>query len=781
MKRKEQFLAEQWDFWLGEKENTHKETVDLPHDWVIGEPVKASRRKKGDFSWLYDQCQGFRSRRDIGWYQKSILLQVHDNHRYFLDFDGIYENSTVWVNGIRVGGHKFGYTPFRLEITKQIKDGENIITVRVDSTAVPTDRWYTGAGIYRNIRLIETGQFYLDEREIKVLVTIDNEKSNAHVEVKTGTDLPINGYLAFQNQNLSAKGQHGVLHFNVKEPALWNAENPQLYQLSIGVEKPETETDIVSLKIGLRDIQFSLEEGLLINGVPTKLKGVCLHQDVGCRGSAAKKEIWKERLTLLKNMGCNAIRAAHHMHSSDFMDLCDEMGFYVYEECFDKWVSGHYGIFFETEWKNDLDAMIKRDRNRPSVIIWGVGNEVENQGQESMLKLLKMLADRARELDQSRPVTYAMNPHFKREANIDLSQIKDVQQFVDEADDTEIWDVKEKIQRIKRISEFVDILSCNYQEQWYEQIHKEIPNKLILGTEIYQYFKGHSEQFKNFTQYPPALIPDKYAYVIGGMVWAGIDYLGESMGYPAKGWNGALIRTNNQYKTGYYILQSYWSKKPMVHFSVMDYSLEDEGVKDHWDIPMYAHHWHFPQFHNTVIPYMIASNCEDVKVFVNDSRIYVKRPAEYENRLITGFLPWLPGKVTVIGYNNGEEVCREEIRTPGPAVALAFEETNIFLPASNGYQKLLSLHAVDEEGTPCFRESAKIRFRAEGPVKILAVDNGDAKSLEPYQADTIHLYHGCASVMVALTGTEGRSVIYADAEGMRSGTAVISITSSKEK
>lgn len=770
MERSEKIITDQWKFWFGEEKTGIGETVDLPHDWVIGEPMREIGENK-DFNRLYSQCQGFRTRRGTGWYQKVLELQVKEACRYFLDFDGIYEKSTVWVNGSCVGGHKYGYTPFRLEVTEQMRTGENVIEVRVDSDVTPTDRWYTGAGIYRPVRLVETGCSYLDERELEVSVTIGKDYKTAEVVVKTGTNLAVSGELMGANQSWQSVGTDGTLYFHITDPQLWSAENPQLYRLCVKSEGKNGDT--VSLKIGLRDIKFLTEKGLLINGIPTKLKGVCLHQDAGCMGAAAKKEVWRERLALLKKMGCNAIRAAHHMHSSDFMDLCDEMGFYVYEECFDKWVSGHYGGFFETEWKNDLDAMVKKDRNRPSVIIWGVGNEVENQGQPSMLKILEMLTNRVRELDGSRPVTYAMNPHFKRESNIDLSKIKDVQQFVDEADDTEIWDVKEKIQRIKGISEFVDILSCNYQEQWYEEIHEAIPDKLILGTEIYQYFKGHREQFKNFTQDNPSLIPERYEYVIGGMIWTGIDYLGESMGYPAKGWNGALIRTNGQCKPSYYMMQSYWSKEPMVHFSVMDYSLEDEGVKDHWDVPMYADHWQFPQFTNTVIPYMIASNCEEVQVYVNDSRIYVPCPGECENRLITGFLPWIPGKVTVIGCNGGREVCRQVTVTPGPAVQLGFESESIHLSAEKGYQKLFSVHAMDADGNPCFRESAKVRFRIEGPAKILAVDNGDTKSLEPYQADFIHMYHGCASVMIGLTGEEGRIVLSVDAEGMRSGSIIV--------
>lgn len=220
------------------------------------------------------------------------------------------------------------------------------------------------------------------------------------------------------------------------------------------------------------------------------------------------------------------------------MDLCDEIGFYVYEECFDKWTGGLYGRYFQTEWQKDIEAMVKRDRNHPCIFIWGVGNEVENQGQNSMLQILKMFSDYVRMLDSTRPVSCAMNPNFKRESNVDISKIKDIQKFVDEAESTDITKIDEKVDRIRKIAEYVDVISCNYMEQWYPQIHAAIPEKPILGTEIYQFFKGHHDSYKNFTNENPSLVPfekDKN-YVIGSMVWSGYDYLGESTGYPAKGW-----------------------------------------------------------------------------------------------------------------------------------------------------------------------------------------------------------------------------------------------------
>ena len=460
------------------------------------------------------------------------------------------------------------------------------------------------------------------------------------------------------------------------------------------------------------------------------------------------------------------------------------MGFYVYEECFDKWKGGLYGRYFDKNWESDVEAMVKRDRNRACIVIWGVGNEVENQGQDSMLAILKQLSDKVRSLDSSRPITYAMNPHFKRESNVDLSKIKDIQQFVDEVSDTEIYDAKERVSRIAKIAEIVDIISCNYQEQWYELIHKQIPNKLILGTEVYEYFCGHYDQMQNFTEQIPSAIPFEYDYCIGSFIWTGYDYLGESMGYPAKGWSGALIRTNNEYRPVAYMLKSIWSEEPVVHFSVMDYSLDDEGVKEHWDSPIYADHWHFPQFRKTLIPYMIASNCDEVHLFLNGKQFFIPRPSECKNGIITGFLPWQPGNVTAIGYKDGKEVCRHEVVTPGMAVALAFDQecdhkecvsmVNLGIPEKKQHL-LLTVRAVDENGNSCFRESGKVHFAVEGAAKIVGVDHGDICSNEPYQEDSVHLYHGCASVMLELYCKPGRVSVHAFGDGLRQAQTIIEV------
>lgn len=782
-----------------ELENLQFAEVDLPHDWAVSRPFNKVMED--------GMSQGFRDRWGIGWYKKTLNIEEKKKgKRYLLYFGGVYENAVLWVNGMKIGSHKYGYSSFKMDITDAVQSGDNELLMRVDNSVSPADRWYSGCGIYRDVALHIVPEEHLDLWEIQVHTKL--EGADAIVEVETNTTLPVQGILcpirkSIENDDADtnntdindtdyedAEAQEvllaetseeldGTLQFHVKNAKLWSADDPQLYRLILS-----TENDKVSVNIGIREVVFDAKKGMLVNGVPTKLKGVCLHQEAGCLGTAVTKEIWRERLAHLKKLGCNAIRAAHHTYSEEFLDLCDEMGFYVYEECFDKWKGGLYGRYFDKNWESDVEAMVKRDRNRACIVIWGVGNEVENQGQDSMLAILKQLSDKVRSLDSSRPITYAMNPHFKRESNVDLSKIKDIQQFVDEVSDTEIYDAKERVSRIAKIAEIVDIISCNYQEQWYELIHEQIPNKLILGTEVYEYFCGHYDQMQNFTEQIPSAIPFEYDYCIGSFIWTGYDYLGESMGYPAKGWSGALLRTNNEYRPVAYMLKSIWSEEPVVHFSVMDYSLDDEGVKEHWDSPIYADHWHFPQFRKTLIPYMIASNCDEVHLFLNGKQFFIPRPSECKNGIITGFLPWQPGNVTAIGYKDGKEVCRHEVVTPGMAVALAFDQecdhkecvstVNLGMPEKKQHL-LLTVRAVDENGNPCFRENGKVHFAVEGAAKIVGVDNGDICSNEPYQEDSVHLYHGCASVMLELYCKPGRVSVHAFGDGLRQAQTIIEV------
>lgn len=765
MPRQEMPLVEGWRFALGTREDAAFAPVRMPHDWAIDAPI---RREMPE-----GYAQGFRDRWGVGWYRRALPLpEIKAGHRYFLDFGGVYERSTVWVNGNEAGGQGYGYTPFRLDITRHLQAGDNRIEVKVDNTAHPADRWYSGCGIYRPVKLVVAEESHLDARNVVVRCRFDGQ--DALVSVETGVQGDVRAVLAGEGAACEARG-NGALTLQVPNARRWSAEEPNLYTLSLSLLDGAREADRIEMRIGLREIAFDAARGMLVNDRPVKLRGVCLHQDVGCRGTAAKPEIWRERLAQLKEMGCNAIRPSHHMFADDFLDLCDEMGFYVYEEAFDKWTGGLYGRYFDTSWQEDLGAMVRRDRNRACVCIWGVGNEVENQGQPGMLAILEKLVAHVKSLDATRPVSCAMNPHFKKKMLADMAAVKDIQAFVDEVDEAEITDEVERLERIAAIAARVDIIACNYQEQWYEAIHAKCPDKLILGTEVYQYFSGHPAQMKNMTETMPSLVPQRYDYVIGSMLWTGIDYLGESVVWPAKGWSGAPIRTNRERKPAFYVFQSQWTAEPMVHISMMDYSLLDEGVKAHWDVPMLADHWHFPQLRAAVVPYVIATNCDEVRLWCNGERLYLPGPSECANGLITGFLPWQPGEVRVEGCNGGVCVCNHVLKTPGPAVQLRFDAETVYAPAQPGYELLLTVRAVDEDGTPCFRESAMVRFCVEGAAERLAVDNGSLMHGEPYRADCMHMYHGAVSVQIALAGAPGRVRVTAYADGLREGSAVVAI------
>lgn len=766
MNRVETKIMNGWEFTLNEPVDQNFKPVNLPHDWAINAPINRDMKQGA--------AQGFRERWGTGWYRRNIAFEeIKEGCVYQLEFDGVYENSTVWVNGKEAGGRKYGYSRFLLDITDYIHKGDNQIQVKVDNTSFPADRWYSGAGIYRTVKLIELNKNHLKPEEIQVKTAINGDR--ATINIVTGTSSLVKACISDENVSLIGESENGVINVEIPNVKLWSPDEAHLYHLELSLFEGDMVVDTYGMKIGVREIKMIAGEGMYINGKVTKIKGFCIHQDAGCLGTAVPPEIWRDRLVKFKEMGCNAIRTAHHMPASELLDICDELGFLVYEEPFDKWTGGAYGRYFNTEWKSDLECMVKRDRNHPCIFIWGVGNEVEHQGQESMLKILRMLKEHLLTLDDTRPVSYAMNPHFKYESNVDVSKVKDIQQFVDEVSDTEIYDIDERVERISRIGEIVDVISCNYQEQWYPEIHKAIPDKLILGTETYQFFRGHSDQMQNFSDEVPWMDVEKHDYVIGGMLWTGIDYLGESMGYPAKGWAGSLFWTNNERKPLSYLYESYWSEEPMVYFAIMDYSLQDELVKEHWDAPRYASHWNFPQFNKTIIPYMIATNCEEVTLDVNGKQFYVKKPSAYPNRMITGYLPYLQGTVTVRGFNDQKEACKYTLKTAGPAVKLGFDVEEINLEAKEGFEKLFTVRAKDKEGIPVFRESAKVTFKVTGPAEIVAVDNGDLCSSEAYDNNWMHMYHGCVSTVIRLTGEKGRVVLSADSEGMYTAQVVINI------
>ena len=754
-------LTENWLFARGTLDAPAEvfQPVRIPHDWAIVDTAPEYVPM--------GESQGFFTRRGIGWYRNTFSYRKMPGMRTFLNFDGVMENSTVWVNGNEAGGHGWGYTPFRLDVTEYMQSGENTIEVRCDCSVTPPDRWYSGCGLYRPVSLLTVPDVHLDDR--KVVLHTELSEGAACLQIRTGLDAPVTAQLYLRG-SLKAEGMgREDLTLHVMRPELWSAETPVLYDLVLSLVDG---SDRIGMRVGLREVSVNLD-GIRVNGKKVYLRGVCLHQDIPCVGIAATPDLWRSRLEQLRSIGVNALRCAHHVHSAAFMDLCDEMGFYVYEEFTDKWHSGSYNRYFD-QWQSDVDAMMDRDRNRPSVIIWGAGNEVENQAQPSMMETLRMLTQYMRAKDPSRPVSYAMNPHFKRPSGRDASRVKDIQKLVDEADEYEIEDLDERVACICRIAEHVDIISCNYQEQWFEAIHRACPDKPILATEVYQFFMGHEKNMQNFTMGDiPVAFGEKTPYCLGSFIWVGYDYLGESHGWPGKGSTSGIFRSNGVPRFAAHILRSLWKKEPYIHIGVLDYSFPDEIIKEHWATPPYEDGWDFRNVGRQVFPFMAATNCEEITVEYGDRTLFFAMPKNGPSGYLTGFVPFVPGTLRATGYIGGRAVCAHELHTPGKPACLRFTDAPVSLPAERNRRILLTVQAEDMQGVHVIRALDDVAFSVSGPAEIEAVDNGDSLCGLPFTTCHVPLFRGRASVLLRLSGEPGAIRLQAEAGGGFGGSAEI--------
>ena len=737
--------------------------VTLPHDWAVSRPGGRDVRQ--------GQPQGFFDRWGTGFYRRTLAIDPEPGAVYRLRFDGVMEHSQVRLDGRALGGWDYGYTPFAVELPADLAGGEHQLAVRVDNTSFPADRWYSGAGVYRMVWLEAVPADHLEREEM----TLETALLPDGVRVTIGVAHPGRKRVTLRGDGRvwqrETEGERAV--FEDAALRLWSAEHPFLYELTVELLDGERTLDSLTFPVGLRTVAADPERGVLINGVPTKLRGVCVHQDGGCLGTAVNGEFWRERLETLKGFGCNALRLAHHLYMPEMLDLADELGFYVYEEAFDKWTAGSYGRRYDHAWKDDLEAMVLRDRTRPSIILWGVGNEVENQAHGGMLELLANHVAAVKALDRTRPVSVAMNPHFAWEERHDLKDVEDIQVVVDEMKTGEILDIDAKVGQIAKIAALVDVLCCNYMEQWYDQIHAAIPDKPVLGTEIYQYFRGRGEKFQAFWESCPWLDAERRDWCAGGFVWSGFDYLGESAVWPYKGWSGAPFAADMEPRPMAFAFRSWWSDEPVVHFAALDMAYADRGVKEHWEAPAFFHHWDFPQYSAAMIPYMVATNCEEVEIRLGDKTCRSGPVRDYPNRIVRGWLPWTPGRITVVGLRDGREVCRDELVTPGAPSALVFDSPRRAITLRRDgagrpmpFQLLCKVRALDGEGNPVFHTDEQVAFTVEGAGTILGTDNGDLGRPEGMDARTIHLFQGRTSAALRLTAP-GTVTLTAAAPGLK--------------
>jgi len=681
-----------------------------------------SRGEQGGYT--AQNMQGFFAWEGICWYRKEFSLANLAGKTVYIYFGGAYRNSTVYVNGKEAGGRASGYSSFQLDISEFVKEGKNLIAVRLDNGCEAPDRWYSGSGLFRNVFLkivpnthIKTWGVHVEselsdnkkQAEITVTTTIVSRNKNESGVIKLrllGADgnSSVEKPLAENSAPFNCKGKEEITvkqNLRLQNPALWSAEKPNLYRAVVYLETDGDAGEPVEVKFGVRKVEIAYNKGMTVNGQKVKLKGVCLHHDAGITGSAYYDEVWRRRLIALKNIGCNAIRTSHNLPAEEFLDLCDELGFYVVDECFDKWKSGYYAAHFEKDAQRDLTDMILRDRNHPSVFMWSIGNEVENQGADSMLEIQKKLAAIVRSLDK-RPVTCALAPHANPRSLVNAP-------------------VQELVNLTKKLSKDVDVLGLNYHEPLYPFYTEKI-EKPILGTECYEYYSSVGTNYedvcdKNTWRY--VLESDN---VIGQFIWAGIDYLGEST-WPAKGWTGSILDICGFMKPNSFFRKSIWTDEPLIYLAFYDQSINPDYSRGRWSFPQMSSHLNHEHFHRKTVKTAIFTNCQECELWINDKKMGRRKKADFENGIIEWAFEYVTGKVEVKGFKDGKEACSYSLKTAGEAKKIQL------IPDRTNLEKCgiahIEINIVDKNALLCPNEELLVELALIGDGEILGACSPD--------------------------------------------------------
>jgi len=717
--------------------------LDLPHDWSIEGPFAETNKTGGAGAFLPS---------GIGWYRKHFTLAKNlSSHVVRVEFDGVMQNSDVWINGFHLGHRPFGYISFSHELTGHLNfGGDNVIAVRCDTSEQPASRWYSGAGIYRHVRLTLTNPLHIMENGViittphvsaaqalvRVEITITNESAalslgNLQTSLRTPGGKILSG--TFQDANLeSHTGKTMVQEFTIASPALWNLDDPKLYQAKVLVSDAHVPFDSRSIPFGIRDARFTSDQGFVLNGKKVVLYGVCVHHDGGAFGAAVPLAIWEQRLQTLRSLGVNAIRTAHNPPAPEFLDLCDRMGFLVMDELFDCWTVAKnpydYHLYFN-DWSSiDAADTVRRDRNHPSVILYSVGNEIhDTPNADIAIPILRRLVEVCHANDPTRPVTQAL---FRPNVSHDYDN---------------------------GLADLLDVVGTNYRDNELLAAQQAKPSRKIIGTE-----QRHDRQTWLWLRDNPSHS--------GQFLWTGVDYLGESQRWPLVNHSSGLLDRTGNVKPRSYERQSWWGTAPMVR--IMRRTAPDDRMPTD---PGYGG----PELHTQVefadwtsrnaAPHdetvEAYSNCQEVELFLNGKSLGAKTINPDASPRIWK-VPFASGTLSAVAKNHGKVAARDELRTAGKAAKIILStETKKLL---HGWDDVAIIRAtiVDAHGITVPRADDLVSFKVTGPGIIAAVDNGDPVSHEPFQASERHAFQGGCVAYVKSTATTGKIKVTATAGGL---------------
>jgi beta-galactosidase len=726
--------------------------LDVPHDWSIEGSFAADNPsgKAGGYAPL-----------GTGWYRRCIYLPKDaEGKRVWVEFEGVFAQADVWFNGHQVGHNGSGYLGFSCDLTPHaIFAGTNVLAVRAENLR-PANRWYTGSGIYRHVWLevrdpvhfgrwnsyVTTSNGPGDRATVRLKESIKNEsEADARCDLYTRILDQAGAVVGLDRSetNIPAGAQIEIERtFRLDHPRLWSPEQPDLYRAVSELQNDGGILDRQETSFGILTIAFDADKGLLLNGRKVVLKGVCIHHDNGALGAAALDRAIERRLEILKGMGCNAIRLSHNPHAPKLLELCDRMDLLVYDEAFDKW-SG-----FKPDgqgWGEDLRNFVARDRNHPSVILWSVGNEVKEQLKPEGAQLMKSMAKVVHELDPTRPVTCALHPG--RLPGLELPDM----------------------------ASWMDVVSMNYQTQLYEADHKAHPDFVILGSETLPFFTYNERRTGQDNKFLPgnswfAVKP----FAAGQFIWAGIDYLGESTGWPSRGWPLGLVDTCGFRKAFSYYQQSLYDERPMVRIVVYDPSGKDAPGKQGWGWPQMASHWNWTGTKETLKVATFA-NCTAVELLLNGKSLGEKQLADFPDRLITWDVPNQLGTLRAAGRIDGKEVCVHELTSAGKPTQIVLNPDRGRILADGQDLSHLEVDLTDAEHLLVPDADRLVRFEVKGPATIVGVDNGDLSSAEAYLADRRTTKAGRCLVILQASRQAGKVLLTAAAPGLASATTKIEV------
>ncbi len=775
-------------------DDSHWRQLNLPHDWAI----------EGEFS--ADNPSGTGGGAlpgGVAWYRKHFTVDSAflTDSKIYLDFDGVYMLSNVYVNGISTGVRPYGYISFRRDITPYLHEGENVVAVRVDNSEQPNSRWYSGCGIYRHVWMVRTACIHIDQWGTYVTtpeITDRYAKVNVATRLRNTTsqpaDLSVSQYILDAEGNIVAHSEDMVtvpadttaeesIQLKLNNPNRWSIDSPYLYTVRTQVAYNGTVIDSYDTPLGIRTYRFDAEKGFFLNDKPVKIKGVCMHHDLGCLGSAVNTRAIERQLQILKEMGCNGYRCSHNPPAPEVLDLCDRMGFIVMDEAFDMWrkrkTTYDYSRFFNEWYERDLTDLVVRDRNHPSIFMWSLGNEVLEQWTDIKADTLSL-----------EEANLILNFKKDREALSNIGDSLSVNsmltrrlcEIVKNLDDRPTVTGNNEPNPNSHLyrANSIDIIGYNYHEDWFDSVPNYFPNKPFIASESASglmtrgFYEMPSDSImQRPTRWDIPYTDDYFAcssydnvhvpwgctheknwrmvkerdFVSGTYIWTGFDYIGEPTPYPfpARSSYFGIIDLAGFPKDVYYMYKSEWSDEPVLH------------LFPHWN--------HTPG--QTIDMWCYYGQADEVELWINGVSQGVRSKKDNEFHVMWR-VTYEPGEVKVVSRRNGKEILSQTIRTAGNPAQIRLTPDRRVIDADGVDLSFVTVEIVDAEGNLCPNADNKVNFEIEGNAFIAGVDNGSHISMESFKAHHRKAFYGKCLVVLQNNGEKGKASLTATSEGLSS-------------